>query len=301
MNQNRTAAFAIAGVLIAGCSTAALAQSPRQPAGPRSMIPGPTAPAASQSQPATGPHGGTLRQTGGLQLETIVSQSGIQLFGFDLDGQPVSVEQARGAVLLRIARKAKRYRYDLLPDGVGSLTAPVNLSAIAGRQIELDIQLAGVSTARGRIVSLREVATIPASQEQLAAAAIARQKICPVTGQPLGSMGKPVAVEAGGRQVYVCCAGCTSAIKSEPAKYPGKHPKITVTAATAADTALIAQQAKCPVLGEPLGSMGKPIKMMVGDKPIFLCCEGCINKVRAEPNKYLSTDSQRGVSSPPVR
>ena len=41
-------------------------------------------------------------------------------------------------------------------------------------------------------------------------------------------------------------------------------------------------------MDEPLGSMGGPIKVMVGDKPIFLCCKGCIKKVQAEPAKYLA-------------
>ena len=27
---------------------------------------------------------------------------------------------------------------------------------------------------------------------------------------------------------------------------------------------------------------------MVGDKPIYLCCKGCIKKIQAEPAKYLA-------------
>jgi Cu(I)/Ag(I) efflux system membrane fusion protein len=35
-----------------------------------------------------------------------------------------------------------------------------------------------------------------------------RQKVCPVTKMPLGSMGKPVRVEAAGRITFLCCEGC---------------------------------------------------------------------------------------------
>lgn len=242
---------------------------------------------AMPSPAVSGPHGGSLRQTSGIQLETVVTQGGIQMFVYDRAGQPVSVDQGRGVASLRIAGNAKRYRYDLLPDGKGGLTAPVNLSKISGRQIELDIQLVSITGASGR-VSFQEVASVPASETQLAAAAIARQKICPVSGKPLGSMGEPVAVDVSGQRVYVCCAGCAGAVKSDPAKYAAGRPEITISSATQADAALIARQKACPVMDEPLGSMGNPVKVLVGDKPIFLCCKGCIKKIQAEPAKYLA-------------
>ena len=237
--------------------------------------------------PTAGPHGGSVRQANGVQFETVVTQGGIQLFIYDRAGQPVAADQGRGVASLQVAGNAKRYRYGLLPDGKGGLTAPVNLSKIAGRQIELDVQLVGISGVTGR-VAFQEVASIPPSESQLAEAAIARQKICPVSGKPLGSMGQPVAVDVSGGRVYVCCAGCAGVVKADPAKYAAGRPEITVTSATEADAALIKRQAKCPVMDESLGSMGQPIKVTVGDKPIFLCCKGCIKKIQAEPAKYLA-------------
>lgn len=156
---------------------------------------------AQMSRPAAGPHGGALKQVGAVQVETLVSQGGIQMFVYDRSGQPVSVDRGRGAASLRVEGNAKRYRYDLLPDGKGGLAAPVNLAPFAGRQIEIDIQLVGIDAA-GKALMLNEVATVPASELQLAAAAIARQKICPVSGQPLGSMGDPVALIVSRRSIH---------------------------------------------------------------------------------------------------
>ena len=207
------------------------------------------------------------------------------MFVYDRSGKAVAVDRGRGAVSVRVEGNAKRYRYDLLPDGKGALTAPVNLSQLAGRQIDVDVQLVGITAST---VGFNEVATVPASEQQLAAAAIARQKICPVSGKPLGSMGDPVAVDVSGQKLYVCCAGCVNAVKSNPAKYAAGRPQITVTTATQADAAGIAAQKVCPVMDEPLGGMGTPIKVMVGDKPIYLCCKGCIKKIQAEPAKYLA-------------
>ncbi|WP_442506363.1 hypothetical protein SH528x_005203 [Novipirellula sp. SH528] len=274
-----TAAFVVA--------TTTMVNAQHDHAGHSHTMPGQAA-TAGNSQGVAGPHGGSLKQAGGVQLETIVSQGGIQMFVYDKSGQPVSVNKGRGAASLRVEGNAKRYRYDLLPDGKGGLTAVVNLSQIAGRQIEVAIQLVGVSVTPGQTIALNEVATVPASEMQLAAAAIARQKICPVSGKPLGSMGDPVAVDVNGQRIFVCCGGCVNAVNADPAKYAAGRPQITVSTSTAADAAAIAAQKVCPVMDEPLGGMGTPIKVMVGDKPIYLCCKGCIKKIEAEPAKYLA-------------
>ena len=232
-----------------------------------------------------GPNGGSLKQSGSYKIETIVTQGGFRMFVYDSKGKPVTVDRGRGTVSVKVEGNAKRYRYDLLPDGKGALTAPVNLSRIAGRQIDADVQLVGITPGK---ISFAEVATVPASQQQMAAAAIARQKICPVSDKPLGSMGDPVAVDIEGRTLYVCCAGCVNAVESNPAKYATGRPEITVTSTTQADAAGIAAQKVCPIIDEPLGSMGTPIKVSVGGKPIYLCCKGCIKRVKAEPAKYLA-------------
>jgi YHS domain-containing protein len=51
---------------------------------------------------------------------------------------------------------------------------------------------------------------------------IAKQKICPVSGQSLDSMGEPYRTEVEGKVVFVCCKSCTSALKKDPEKYLAK-------------------------------------------------------------------------------
>jgi hypothetical protein len=48
---------------------------------------------------------------------------------------------------------------------------------------------------------------------------IARQKVCPVTGEPLGSMGPPFKVVVNGRTVFLCCKGCEKKLRKDPEKY----------------------------------------------------------------------------------
>jgi len=43
-----------------------------------------------------------------------------------------------------------------------------------------------------------------------------RQKICPVSGEELGSMGAPLKVDVKGRAVFICCDGCREQLLAKP-------------------------------------------------------------------------------------
>jgi len=60
-----------------------------------------------------------------------------------------------------------------------------------------------------------------------------------------------------------------------------------VAAAKQTDKELIEKQKTCPVTDQPLGSMGKPVKVVVKKRTVFLCCAGCKKKLLANPDKYL--------------
>jgi len=57
---------------------------------------------------------------------------------------------------------------------------------------------------------------------------------------------------------------------------------------SAEDRALAEKQKVCPVSGEELGSMGPPIKLDVKGQPVFICCDGCRDKLLANPEEYLA-------------
>ncbi len=44
----------------------------------------------------------------------------------------------------------------------------------------------------------------------------------------------------------------------------------------------------CPVSGEMLGSMGAPKKIDVDGQAVWICCDGCKDKLLADPDKYLA-------------
>ena len=57
---------------------------------------------------------------------------------------------------------------------------------------------------------------------------------------------------------------------------------------SAEDRALAEKQKICPVSGQPLGSMGVPVKVTVKDRDVLLCCEGCRGSIVEDPDKYLA-------------
>jgi Cu(I)/Ag(I) efflux system membrane fusion protein len=59
---------------------------------------------------------------------------------------------------------------------------------------------------------------LSAADQQLAD----RQKLCPVTGARLDSMGGPIAVEVAGQRIFICCKGCEAPLKKDPRKYLAK-------------------------------------------------------------------------------
>ncbi len=57
---------------------------------------------------------------------------------------------------------------------------------------------------------------------------------------------------------------------------------------SAEDRALAEEQKVCPVSGQALGSMGTPVKVTVAGREVLLCCQGCEQALRADPEKYLA-------------
>ena len=79
---------------------------------------------------------------------------------------------------------------------------------------------------------------------------------------------------------------------SEPAAHADQASQSQYAEALAAlspeERALAAKQKVCPVSGEPLGSMGTPLKITVKGQDVLLCCSGCESKIKEDPDKYLA-------------
>jgi membrane fusion protein, copper/silver efflux system len=78
--------------------------------------------------------------------------------------------------------------------------------------------------------------------------------------------------------------GATRSATEQPPTAPAVKPG----SLSEEDRLLAAKQKICPVSGEPLDSMGGPVRLVVEGRTVFICCKGCEEQLRKEPAKYLS-------------
>lgn len=91
-------------------------------------------------------------------------------------------------------------------------------------------------------------------------------------------------------------ADAPKAEDAAPAAEPGETAEVTLSEDEIAkirelpedEAALALRQKVCPISEEPLGSMGKPIAVKVGDKTAFLCCKGCQEEFDKDPQAALA-------------
>jgi len=101
-----------------------------------------------------------------------------------------------------------------------------------------------------------------------------KQKTCPVMGRPID---KDVFIEYEGRKVYFCCKGCDKKFKESPNKYlPALYKQIYPQTV----------QVKCPVMG---GTVKPDVFIEHEGRRIYFCRNGCKDKFKADPQKYLKT------------
>jgi multidrug efflux pump subunit AcrA (membrane-fusion protein) len=157
------------------------------------------------------------------------------------------------------------------------------------------------------------------------------QIYCPVlSDNRLGSMGVPVKVMVKSQPVFLCCKGCVDNALAEPQKTldkvaelkakagtpksdstPGAKPmagSAKVQAALAKlspeDRRLAETQGKCPIIEDnQLGAMGTPVKVILKGQSVFLCCKGCEDEARNNPNrtldKVVKLKAEAKVATPP--
>lgn len=147
-----------------------------------------------------------------------------------------------------------------------------------------------------------------------------RQKFCPILeSSRLGSMGIPIKVQLDGQTIFVCCPSCEAPAKKDAAgtlkkieslrsnkSNPTSTPRVATLDAKSdskiqlalrklsdSDRRLAESHKYCPILANSLlGSMGPPVKLMLNDQPVFVCCTGCEKSARTNPEQTLKKVQQ---------
>ena len=116
-------------------------------------------------------------------------------------------------------------------------------------------------------------ATSSATPEGHDAIKVAVQKICPVMGKPLGSMGEPIKVKIGEEELFLCCEAC-------------RKKQVDKTHWATIHSNFSKAQGICPVMKKPLPANAK--WTVVDGNIIYVCCPPCVEKMQADPTKYVA-------------
>lgn len=262
------------------------------------------------------PHGGQVISQDPYFFEVVFQPQATHVYLYGGLQEPISVELVRGEVVMQVSYAPQVFRYPLTyvtpsasSPGQNHLVATVDVSQVPDGQMTVTFKLDNLPKRQLRQATFSETfaLTKPAPQVVVAPlmeadrAGVEQQQFCPVTGARLGSMGTPVKIRVNEQPFYVCCLGCVPKVRDNPGVYlgrlkgpepdptrgPSRVPQVVVAPLTEADRAGVAQQQFCPVTGARLGSMGTPVKILVNEQPLYVCCLGCVPKVRNNPGAYL--------------
>ena len=106
---------------------------------------------------------------------------------------------------------------------------------------------------------------------------------CPVSGQELGSMGDPVILNHEGREIRLCCSGCTADFEENAAEHIA-----AIDAAMADDQRAFFPLTECLSMGgEATGDDATEI--VVNNRLFRLCCDSCVDDVQENWAEYVQT------------
>jgi hypothetical protein len=176
------------------------------------------------------------------RFEAVFSAAGVKVYPFGMDGKPLDASKLNGRATFYHPGSPEPW-----------FDRPLSATADAGRAAEsLD-----------RAINLSKV---PAQGVT-------------VTFE-IGGLSDPAEPTASFTVPFAAAPPPAAAARPAPAA-------ITFARATRGDQAAVNAQRVCVVSGEPLGSMGTPIKVTRGDRSVFLCCQGCLKSIQAKPDRYF--------------
>lgn len=264
------------------------------------------------------PHGGQLTRGAYHSFEVVYQPRETRIYLYGPTQHSESAEGVEGQVSMQVAGNPTVFRYPVAyvaaksgEAGEDYLSIPVDVSRIRDGDMQVTFELVKLPFAQQEpqvrfsqifALSRRAMSVTIASVSDADRPAITRQAVCPVMGSPLGEHGDVTKMMVGNQPLYLCCEACVEKVQQNPDLYlrqasnvavranqtPPASTMMTVAQATDADRAAIAAQRVCPVMNQPLGGHGAPLKVTVNGQSMYLCCRGCLRKVSDNPALYLS-------------
>ncbi len=114
--------------------------------------------------------------------------------------------------------------------------------------------------------------------------------VCPVTKKEIKDIGTAPKMEYKDKTYYFCCAGCVDKFKADPEKYikaeQGENQEHMSHSMHMEHKAAVNKI--CPVMGNEIKDPEKAPKYEYDGKTYYFCCAGCVDKFKADPEKYIA-------------
>ena len=81
--------------------------------------------------------------------------------------------------------------------------------------------------------------------------------------------------------------------ENQHAEHQGEGVRAALAGLSPSDRESAEGQRVCPVSGELLGKMGEPIKLDVQGREVWICCAGCEDALRKDPEQYFAKLNNR--------
>lgn len=185
------------------------------------------------------PHGGEFLIAAPVSLEVVYLPLETRVYLYGKSRQPLSARELRGQMSVQFPRESgvRHFPLQYVAQPSGSkeqdyVVAAVDLSQLPDSNIPIQFRFENLPDrqpskaefnpifARSKIRSyVAEVSLTQADRD-----GIAGQRICPITGASLGSMGAPRKVLVGDKALYLCCTDCVDKVTEEPEKCMAQLP-----------------------------------------------------------------------------
>ena len=108
---------------------------------------------------------------------------------------------------------------------------------------------------------------------------------CVVSGEPLTDDGEDIAINRvyKNRLVRFCCKNCIKKFEADPAAYIAKLDKAVADAQRPGYPL-----GECVVAGDELDEMGDPYEIVVANRLVRFCCDGCVPEFKESPAKFIA-------------
>ena len=117
---------------------------------------------------------------------------------------------------------------------------------------------------------------------------------CPVSGEPLGTMGDPIIKEIDGREVRLCCNMCVPKFEKNADAYFKKIDEQMIE-----DQMPYYPMTTCAISGEPLVEDGEDIaiNLIHANRLVRLCCKMCVKEFNKDPGTYIAKLDQAAADA----